>query len=123
MRYYIKVETDNGNKVILKGDTTAPHEVTALVKKLFGEDEVLPARVKLVMHPTPGLANKIQAIKALREQVSNLGLKEAKDFVESNVTVTITEGSLEEMRNHRAALKSVGLNVELRGLDNRFDRV
>ncbi len=57
--------------------------------------------------------NKINVIKAIREVVSGLGLKEAKDLVES-APAKIREGvPKEEAENIVAKLKEAGANVEI----------
>ncbi|MBC7287939.1 MAG: 50S ribosomal protein L7/L12 [Armatimonadetes bacterium] len=57
--------------------------------------------------------NKIHVIKAIRE-VTNLGLKEAKDLVES-APVTVAEGvSKEEAESIKAKLEEAGAKVELK---------
>ncbi len=57
--------------------------------------------------------NKINVIKAIREVVSGLGLKEAKDLVES-APAKIKEGvPKEEADTIAAKLKEAGANVEI----------
>ena len=59
-------------------------------------------------------SEKIQVIKAVREFVAGLGLKEAKDFVES-VPKAIKEGvSKEEAEKVKAAFAEVGAKVEIK---------
>ena len=59
-------------------------------------------------------SEKIKVIKAVREVVSGLGLKEAKDFVE-NLPKTIKEGvSKEEAEKVKAQFAEVGAKVEIK---------
>ncbi len=61
----------------------------------------------------PG-SEKIKVIKAVREVVSGLGLKEAKDFVE-NLPKALKEGvSKEEAEKVKAAFAEVGAKVEIK---------
>ena len=59
-------------------------------------------------------AEKIKVIKVVREVVSGLGLKEAKDIVEA-APKTIKEAvSKEEAEDIKAKLEAVGAKVELK---------
>ena len=59
-------------------------------------------------------SEKIKVIKAVREFVAGLGLKEAKDFVEA-VPKAIKEGvSKEEAEKIKAAFAEVGAKVEIK---------
>ena len=59
-------------------------------------------------------AEKIKVIKVVREVVSGLGLKEAKEFVEA-APKTIKEGaSKEECETIKAKLAEVGATVEIK---------
>ena len=59
-------------------------------------------------------SEKIKVIKAVREYVSGLGLKEAKEFVES-CPKTIKEGaSKEEAEKIAEQFKAVGATVEIK---------
>ena len=61
----------------------------------------------------PG-SEKIKVIKAVREVVSGLGLKEAKDFVEA-VPKALKEGaSKEEAEKVKAAFAEIGATVEIK---------
>ena len=61
----------------------------------------------------PG-AEKIKVIKAVREVVAGLGLKEAKDFVEA-VPKALKEGaSKEEAEKIKAMFAEVGATVEIK---------
>ena len=61
----------------------------------------------------PG-AEKIKVIKAVREVVAGLGLKEAKDFVEA-VPKALKEGaSKEEAEKIKAAFAEIGATVEIK---------
>ncbi|MBQ7655172.1 MAG: 50S ribosomal protein L7/L12 [Clostridia bacterium] len=59
-------------------------------------------------------SEKIKVIKAVREVVAGLGLKEAKDFVES-LPKALKEGvSKEEAENVKAQFAEVGAKVEVK---------
>ncbi len=59
-------------------------------------------------------AEKIKVIKVVREVVSGLGLKEAKEFVES-APKTIKEGATkEEAEKIKEAFAAVGATVEIK---------
>lgn len=59
-------------------------------------------------------SEKIKVIKAVREVVSGLGLKEAKDFVEA-VPKALKEGvSKEEAEKVKAMFAEVGATVEIK---------
>ena len=59
-------------------------------------------------------AEKIKVIKAVREAVSGLGLKEAKDFVES-VPKTIKEGvAMADAEKIKKQFEEVGAKVEIK---------
>ena len=59
-------------------------------------------------------SEKIKVIKAVREVVSGLGLKEAKDFVE-NLPKALKEGvSKEEAEKVKAQFAEVGAKVEVK---------
>ena len=61
----------------------------------------------------PG-AEKIKVIKAVREVVAGLGLKEAKEFVEA-VPKALKEGaSKEEAEKIKAAFAEIGATVEIK---------
>jgi len=59
-------------------------------------------------------SEKIKVIKAVREVVSGLGLKEAKDFVES-VPKALKEGATkEEAEKIKATFAEIGATVEIK---------
>ena len=59
-------------------------------------------------------SEKIKVIKAVREYVAGLGLKEAKEFVES-APKTIKEGATkEEAEKIKEAFAAVGATVEIK---------
>lgn len=59
-------------------------------------------------------AKKIQVIKALREVVSGLGLKEAKDLVEAAPKAVKESVSKDEAEEAAAKLKEAGGEVEIK---------
>ena len=61
----------------------------------------------------PG-AEKIKVIKAVRELVSGLGLKEAKEFVEATPKTLKEAVSKEEAEKIKAAFAEVGAKVEIK---------
>jgi large subunit ribosomal protein L7/L12 len=58
-------------------------------------------------------AKKINVIKAVRE-VTSLGLKEAKDLVESAPKAVIEKANKEDAEKAKAALEAAGASVELK---------
>lgn len=59
-------------------------------------------------------AQKIQVIKAVREVVPNLGLKEAKDLVEGAPTNVVEDVTKEEAETIRQKLEGAGAAVEVK---------
>ena len=59
-------------------------------------------------------ANKIQVIKALRELVPTLGLKEAKDLVDAAPKEVITQVNKKTAEEAKAKLVAAGATVELK---------
>ena len=59
-------------------------------------------------------AQKIQVIKAVREVVPNLGLKEAKDLVESAPSKVREAVTKEEANTIKEKLEAVGATVEIK---------
>ena len=106
-------------------------EVTELVKAMeekFGVSAAAPVAVAAVAGPAEPQAvqtefdviltdvgsEKIKVIKAVREIVSGLGLKEAKEFVES-APKTLKEGaSKEEAEKIKAQFAEIGAKVEIK---------
>ena len=66
-----------------------------------------------VILESPG-EKKVQVIKAVRELVSGLGLKEAKDLVEGAPKAVKEAVSKDEAAKIKAALEKVGAKVELK---------
>ena len=66
-----------------------------------------------VILTNPG-AEKIKVIKAVRELVSGLGLKEAKEFVEATPKTLKEAVSKEEAEKIKAAFAEVGAKVEIK---------
>ena len=106
-------------------------EVTELVKAMeekFGVSAAAPVTVAAVAGPAEPQAvqtefdviltdvgsEKIKVIKAVREIVSGLGLKEAKEFVES-VPKTLKEAiSKEDAEKLKAQFAEIGAKVEIK---------
>ncbi len=59
-------------------------------------------------------ANKIQVIKALRELVPTLGLKEAKDLVDAAPKKALTQVNKKTAEEAKAKLVAAGATVELK---------
>ena len=59
-------------------------------------------------------SEKIKVIKAVREYVAGLGLKEAKDFVESAPKTIKEAASKEDCEKIKAKLAEVGATVEIK---------
>lgn len=60
-------------------------------------------------------AEKIKVIKAVREVSTSLGLKEAKELVESAPGAVVAEGiSKEEAESMKERLEDAGANIELK---------
>ncbi len=59
-------------------------------------------------------ANKISVIKVVREIVSGLGLKEAKDLVESDPVAVLQGATKEDADKAKAKLEEAGATAELK---------
>ncbi len=66
------------------------------------------------VHLTDAGAQKIQVIKAVREVISGLGLKEAKALVDSAPKVVKEGATKEEAEKIKAALEKAGAKVEVK---------
>ena len=106
-------------------------EVTELVKAMeekFGVSATAPVAVAVAAGPAEPqnvqtefdviLADagteKIKVIKAVREIVSGLGLKEAKEFVESAPKTLKEAASKEEAEKIKAQFAEIGAKVEIK---------
>jgi large subunit ribosomal protein L7/L12 len=58
--------------------------------------------------------NKLNVIKAVREIVSGLGLKEAKDLVEAAPKPVLEKANKEDAEKAKAALEGAGATVEIK---------
>lgn len=63
---------------------------------------------------TDGGANKLGAIKAVRELKPDLGLMDAKKLVESAPQIILTQAKKEEAEAAKAKLEEAGAKVELK---------
>ena len=82
-----------------------------------GGEEVSEQTVFNVVIASAG-ANKIAVIKALRELVPTLGLKEAKDLVDAAPKEALTAVNKKTAEEAKAKLTTAGATVELKyGLD------
>jgi len=59
-------------------------------------------------------AQKLQVIKAVRELVPTLGLKEAKDLVDGAPKEVVTQVNKEQAEEAKTKLEAVGAKVELK---------
>lgn len=86
------------------------------VAAVAGAAEAAPAEEKDsfdVMLTNVG-ANKISVIKVVREIVPGLGLKEAKDLVESAPTAVLSGANKDDAAKGKAKLEEAGASVELK---------
>lgn len=86
------------------------------VAAVAGAAEAVPAEEKDsfdVMLTEVG-ANKISVIKVVREIVPGLGLKEAKDLVESAPTVVLSGANKDDAAKAKTKLEEAGASVELK---------
>ena len=92
---------------------TMPMAVAAMPGAAGGEGAAEEEKTEFDVVLTEVGGNKIHVIKAVRE-VTNLGLKEAKELVESAPT-SVAEGvSKEEAESIKAKLEEAGAKVELK---------
>ncbi len=92
---------------------SAPIAVAAAGSATAGEEEAGEEKVSFDVILSAVGDKKIQVIKVVRE-VTDLGLKEAKDFVES-APKAVKEGLLkEEAEGIKSKLEEVGASVELK---------
>ena len=106
-------------------------EVTELVKAMeekFGVSAAAPVAVAVAAGPAEPQnvqtefdviladagSEKIKVIKAVREIVSGLGLKEAKEFVESAPKTLKEAASKEEAEKIKAQFAEIGAKVEIK---------
>jgi large subunit ribosomal protein L7/L12 len=86
------------------------------VAAVAGAAEAAPAEEKDsfdVMLTDVG-ANKISVIKVVREIVPGLGLKEAKDLVESAPTAVLSGANKDDAAKAKTKLEEAGASVELK---------
>ena len=92
------------------------NELVKAFEEKYGVSAAAPAEEQTefdVILVNPG-SEKIKVIKAVREVVAGLGLKEAKDFVEA-VPKALKEGaSKEEAEKIKAMFAEVGATVEIK---------
>ena len=95
--------------------------VTAAAPMMMGAAAPAAAAVAAVVEEktefdvilTEAGANKIQVIKAVRE-LTSLGLKEAKDLVDSAPKPVLEKASKDDAEKAKAALEGAGATVELK---------
>lgn len=76
------------------------------------EQEATPAKVTISLVDSG--ANKIQVIKALREINPQLGLKEAKEFVDNPPQIIKENISIEEANKIKEKIEAAGGRVEIK---------
>src|SRR3989344_5903493 len=92
----------------------APMAVAAAGAAAIGADEQTSEQTTFNVILSDGGANKISVIKAVRELVPTLGLKEAKDLVDA-APKPVLEGVNKETANEaKAKLEAAGGKVELK---------
>ncbi len=78
-----------------------------------GSGEAMEEKTTFNVILSAGGANKISVIKAVRELVPTLGLKEAKDLVESAPKVVLESVNKQTAEEAKNKLTSAGATVEL----------
>jgi len=79
-----------------------------------GEEKTEPEKTSFNVILAEAGANKINAIKTVREINQNLGLKEAKDLVEAAPKEILTGVKKEEAEEAKKKLEEAGAKVELK---------
>ena len=79
-----------------------------------GPAEPVEEKTSFDVHLLDAGAQKIQVIKAVREVISGLGLKEAKALVDSAPKVVRDGATKEEAEKIKAALEKAGAKVEIK---------
>jgi large subunit ribosomal protein L7/L12 len=92
----------------------APVAVAAAPGGAAAPAEPVEEKTSFDVHLVEVGADKIQVIKAVRQLVSGLGLKEAKALVDSAPKVVKEGVSKEEAEKMKAALTAAGAKVELK---------
>lgn len=96
------------------GVSAAPQMVAGAAPAAAGGDEGASEQTTFNVVLADGGANKISVIKAVREIVPTLGLKEAKDLVDS-APKPVLEGANKEAANEaKTKLETAGAKVELK---------
>ena len=91
----------------------APVAIASASSAPAGATEAVPEQTSFNVILTSGGANKIAAIKAVREIVSTLGLKEAKDLVEAAPKPVLEGVNKATAEEAKAKLTAAGGTVEL----------
>jgi large subunit ribosomal protein L7/L12 len=79
-----------------------------------GPAEPVEEKTSFDVHLTDAGAQKIQVIKAVREVISGLGLKEAKALVDSAPKAVKEGATKEEAEKIKTALEKAGAKVEIK---------
>lgn len=93
---------------------TAPIAVTAAANPQGSSTPAQEEKTSFDVILTAAGENKIGAIKAVREINANLGLKEAKDLVESAPKAILEGAKKEEATAAKQKLEAAGAKVELK---------
>ena len=93
---------------------TAPVAVAAAPGGAPAAAEEAEEKTSFDVHLTAVGDKKIQVIKAVRQVISDLGLKEAKALVDSAPKVIKEGATKEEAEKIKAALEEAGATVELK---------
>lgn len=92
----------------------APVAMAGAAPVANGAESAVEEKTNFDVILTSGGANKIAAIKAVREILPNLGLKEAKDLVEAAPKPVLEGASKEDAENAKTKLTAAGATVELK---------
>ncbi len=96
------------------GVTAAPMAAPAAAGAAAGADEGTSEQTTFNVILTESGANKISVIKAVREIVPTLGLKEAKDLVDAAPKPVVEGVNKENAQEAKTKLEAAGAKVELK---------
>ncbi len=96
------------------GVTAAPMMMAAAPGGASAPTEAAEEKTNFDVVLTDGGANKLAAIKAVRELKPDLGLMDAKKMVETAPQTILTQAKKEEAEAAKAKLEEAGAKVELK---------
>ncbi len=96
------------------GVTAAAPVAIAAMPAAAGPAEPVEEKTAFDVHLVEAGAQKIQVIKAVREVISGLGLKEAKALVDSAPKAVKEGATKDEAEKIKAALEKAGAKVEIK---------